>query len=1029
MEKFKKILKSIFSFKLIILVIVIVLIIFIILSSGFYFITIDDGEWEDAEFGNPSSYTEHVSVSGETGLAVSKSDLKTTALKGLKYTDEQIASMSDEEVIEKLQINRKLKKSPKVKSLDEVTQAELLWCMNDVYSKYLDKPEELEKLLNAEIITQYPDLGDAEGKLNGIIKFERHKEDGSSEFLTYVDSGTFDKYVNDGDSKALDYFTLDDTGNVVIASINTTTETLGLNDSEAKISDFTANLSEENKNGDGSYKKVTKNVSKQTIYYKNYVQDYTLPFNYLWSLLIIGEDKEFVMELAELAENSEITISIYDNITTNTNTDVYTYKKETRTDTYVRVTPSTTYGIKNVPTKGYWWPADKLTDAGATIGVDDWKNDADYETDETEYKITHTVKSDINAPTIALTKANVWIVDYSVEYTYKEAEVVSDDTNSKEEEDTDFVLDSDASGDSDSNSALLNCEHAQEMTRKTRKYIEDHKPDTTTSRSSFSITGTSSGTNSKKDNSVFDSVIKEDVKTDTNSNLLHPSKKDDTTKSDSSSSKEDVPTTVPEPLLTVLPSYVRCDKYKHKIDRKQTTTSTTTQQSYVAQTPVSNPKDDKDADTDNFVKILCNKKHKKAKNYLTDGTTTSWLWEIMSVNCSDKLIDLTKYLFYKATGTNFGKKEYEYTGLEPPVSVDYSKFVGDYIVKTNDPNAAPVVNDKLKLKAGLEVWLRDASTQKANALSIVDKVFECQEKYNVNAIFIYAFLRDESGIGSANSTAVKQNNWGSWNVGASYPSPQENIETIAKGISTGSFYFTKGNISVASIGKIYCPNEPAHPAQGDLWIETVQKFMTQLYGAMGISVSTETSGGTVAEGGVGTIGVYQSGSGSKFNLYLQGSGAPWANEDYGNDHSMAKAGCGPTAASIISSGYNASINPSTFRAKMIQLYGTGNHSSATLIEKAFNQLVPGVKTETTTSFDENKIRNCLKSGGQVWLVVSHCKYTSGAHCIALIDYNSSNDQVYVAHGTAKSRPYGWDSLSYIKSYFKSGDGVLYIGGK
>ena len=661
MEKFKKILKSIFSFKLIILVIVIVLIIFIILSSGFYFITIDDGEWEDAELGNPSSYTEHVSVSGETGLTVSKSDLKTTALKGLKYTDEQIASMSDEEVIEKLQINRKLKKNPKVKSLDEVTQAELLWCMNDVYSKYLDKPEELEKLLNAEIITQYPDLGDAEGKLNGIIKFERHKEDGSSEFLTYVDSGTFDKYVNDGDSKALDYFTLDDTGNVVIASINTTTETLSLNDSEAKISDFTANLSEENKNGDGSYKKVTKNISKQTIYYKNYVQDYTLPFNYLWSLLIIGEDKEFVMELAELAENSEITISIYDNITTNTNTDVYTYKKETRTDTYVRVTPSTTYGIKNVPTKGYWWPADKLTDAGATIGVDDWKNDADYETDETEYKITHTVKSDINAPTIALTKANVWIVDYSVEYTYKEAEVVSDDTNSKEEEDTDFVLDSDASGDSDSNRALLNCEHAQEMTRKTRKYIEDHKPDTTTSRSSFSITGTSSGTNSKKDNSVFDSVIKEDVKTDTSSNLLHPSKKDDTTKSDSSSSKEDVPTTVPEPLLTVLPSYVRCDKYKHKIDRKQTTTSTTTQQSYVAQTPVSNPKDDKDADTDNFVKILCKKKHKKAKNYLTDGTTTSWLWEIMSVNCSDKLIDLTKYLFYKATGTNFGTKEYDFS--------------------------------------------------------------------------------------------------------------------------------------------------------------------------------------------------------------------------------------------------------------------------------------------------------------------------------------------------------------------------------
>lgn len=57
MENFKKILKSVFSFKTVILVIVIVLVILIILSSGFYFITIDDGEWEDAELGNPSSYT------------------------------------------------------------------------------------------------------------------------------------------------------------------------------------------------------------------------------------------------------------------------------------------------------------------------------------------------------------------------------------------------------------------------------------------------------------------------------------------------------------------------------------------------------------------------------------------------------------------------------------------------------------------------------------------------------------------------------------------------------------------------------------------------------------------------------------------------------------------------------------------------------------------------------------------------------------------------------------------------------------
>ena len=45
---------------------------------------------------------------------------------------------------------------------------------------------------------------------------------------------------------------------------------------------------------------------------------------------------------------------------------------------------------------------------------------------------------------------------------------------------------------------------------------------------------------------------------------------------------------------------------------------------------------------------------------------------------------------------------------------------------------------------------------------------------------------------------------------------------------------------------------------------------------------------------------------------------------------------------------------------------------------------------------------------------------------ALIDYKDSN-KVYVAHGTARSRPYGWDDLSYIRQYIKY-NSILYVGG-
>ena len=245
-------------------------------------------------------------------------------------------------------------------------------------------------------------------------------------------------------------------------------------------------------------------------------------------------------------------------------------------------------------------------------------------------------------------------------------------------------------------------------------------------------------------------------------------------------------------------------------------------------------------------------------------------------------------------------------------------------------------------------------------------------------------------------------------------------------MKNGDIYFTKGNNIVSKIGAIYCPNEPEHPTQGDEWIKDVNNYMSELYSYMDISVQSSSDSTSVAKGGKGTIGVYTSSTGRKYNLYLQGRPAPWAGEDYGDSRSMALAGCGPTAEAIIASSYNADITPSTTRKDIVDKLGTGNHSSANWIGQSLKRLVPGIKTRVA-NFNENEIKNCIKNSGQVWLVVQHCPYTSGAHCIALIDYKDSN-QVYVAHGTAKSRKHGWDSLKNIKSYLKTNP-ILYVGGK
>ena len=468
MEKIKETLKSVFFNKKLIVVLILMIMIIILLSSSYYFITIDDGKWDENKSGNPSNYTGNVNPVDEGGLVVDKDAIIKSGLKDLRISDEEIENMTDEEIIEKLKINEKLRKNPKVTSLDDVTQAEILWCINDVYSEYLDNPEQLEKLLNAEIITQYPDMGQVDGKLNGIIKFERHKNDGTSVFLSYIDSNTFSSYVEKNDTKALEYFTLDSQGNAIVAYLNTVTETLTFNDIDTKINDYTETLNESNKKSDGNYSKLIMSLSTISINYKSVVGKYTMPFNYLWSLLVIGEDPSFVLELADLVENSEITISIYDNITTTKDENVYKYKKETRTDKYARLFVRNTYGLTGFATQRYWLAKDSPNADGNYSS----RYPASYSTDSTDYVVTHTIITERNDIKYDLTKADVWIYYYSKEYAFPDKIIPTVESNSANQDDTEYVLNDRTSKDSNSDSSLLNDSEAVAFAESVKTYIE-----------------------------------------------------------------------------------------------------------------------------------------------------------------------------------------------------------------------------------------------------------------------------------------------------------------------------------------------------------------------------------------------------------------------------------------------------------------------------------------------------------------------------------------------------------------------------
>lgn len=683
-------------YKKVLFVVIIVVLGFILLAASLYNVKLDDGSFKKDDWSSvpyaASKYTEQASIS-DNGITIGQ-DAK-------EIWDKMVEERSNIEY-------------------------------------YLDSPEELEKLMNAEIITQYPKTG--KGNLDGIIEFERHKTDGKSSKLAYLDSETFNSYINSGNKDALNYFTLDEQGNVLIAIENITTEEITTNDSEMNISEYTSVLNETDKQTDGSYRKTQAMLTaiNPPINYKNIVQKYTMPFQYLWSLLVITDDKDFVLELADLIENSEITISIYDNIKTREVIDEYTYYKESKTDTYVKVIAKDDFGVKDYPKERYWISKDS-PEASQHYNE---KYEADYNKDAQEYSVKKSIRYENNTPIVDVTKANTWIVDYSKEYIYQTAENTSNNVNEKTIENTEYVEMSNSPDTLENNKLLLNNLKAKLLQNEAKTYIEKNRKDSDQSNNTlFNNIKTNSDNNVKKD--LFNNVTV------------------------SNNSQE----------IEVNIADVKCRYYTHKVDGKQKTTENDAEQKYIPGPTKNDAKVEKNSREPNFVTILCSKKHRNAKKNIQE--ISSWLFELLEKNDATRdMVDLTKYLLYKATGQDYGQTEYDF-GVYKENNFSSITSSGIDISLTSTIFTKEVFVQALQEYSNSGVSNNNKSNFDKNFLSRAEEIYDLGIKNNINPELIITIALKESGFddkGTNNFWGLETPNDANVKV---YSSFEEGVEKLA----------------------------------------------------------------------------------------------------------------------------------------------------------------------------------------------------------------------------------------------------------
>ena len=252
--------------------------------------------------------------------------------------------------------------------------------------------------IEAEIITQFPNLGNTNLNnnskdiiANGCINIKRTGSQNNSETtLSYTNLNKFNEMVENNNRDVLKYFSLNENGELLIASYSSTKRTVE--------TDGDATIVQDMPQGEDTY-----SINVSNINYKNIVNKYSMPFSFLVAVLEGSNSEDLAIKLAELAKNTEITITIEDNLQVIDSTDSYIYNRKLDGNKKFK------YTITKI---------DQYTNnAYSTKLVDNKDANVKSSPDEKECKVNITTHTERNTPNIELTYVDSWIAKAQKEYT------------------------------------------------------------------------------------------------------------------------------------------------------------------------------------------------------------------------------------------------------------------------------------------------------------------------------------------------------------------------------------------------------------------------------------------------------------------------------------------------------------------------------------------------------------------------------------------------------------------------------------